>query len=112
MGDSVQGLGGILRKKIGIAGLGKNPMDANSTFTHLSDDATGYEKYNSNAITSNPYEYLKKLGGWFLRRPLLPAPSTLWDPMPLPSFENHNFYLEQGTETLQDIARVVAGTKK
>ena len=112
VGDSVQGLGGLVTNKIETFGLGKNPMDANSTFTHLSDDATGYEKYKPNAMTSDPHEYLKKLGGWFLRRPFLPLPLQMLDPMPIPSFVNHNFYLEQGTETLQDIARVVAGTKK
>ena len=37
---------------------------------------------------------------------------TKLDPIPLPSFKNHGVYLEQGTETLQDIGRVVAGTKK
>lgn len=102
VGDNVQGLGGILRKKIGIAGLGKNPMDANSTFTHLSDDATGYERYNHDAPPSNPGLYALDT---IVRLYTLNHPS-------LPSFDNHNFYLEQGTETLQDIGRVVAGTKK
>ncbi len=102
VGDSVQGLGGILRNKIGIAGLGKNPMDADSGFTHLSDDATGYEGYVHNAPPSNPGIYALDTIGRFL---IGMHPS-------LPSFANHNFYLEQGTETLQDIARVVAGTKK
>ena len=101
-GDSVQGLGGILRRKIGRFGLGKNPMDADSGFTHLSDDATGYEGYDHNAPPSNPGNYALDTIGRLLtgRRPSLP------------SFTNHNIYLEQGTETLQDIARVVAGTKK
>jgi len=102
VGDNVQGLGGILRKKIGIAGLGKNPMDANSTFTHLSDDATGYERYNHDAPPSNPGLYALDT---IVRLYTHNHPS-------LPSFDNHNFYLEQGTETLQDIGRVVAGTKK
>ena len=101
-GDSVQGLGGILRRKIGRFGLGKNPMDADSGFTHLSDDATGYEGYDHNAPPSNPGIYALDTIGRFLTG-MRPS---------LPSFANHNIYLEQGTETLQDIARVVAGTKK
>ena len=77
-------------------------MDANSTFTHLSDDATGYERYNHDAPPSNPGLYALDT---IVRLYTLNHPS-------LPSFDNHNFYLEQGTETLQDIGRVVAGTKK
>ena len=100
-GDSVQGLGGILRRKIGRFGLGKNPMDADSGFTHLSDDATGYEGYDHNAPPSNPGIYALDTIGRFL---------TGMHPS-LPSFANHNIYLEQGTETLQDIGRVVAGVK-
>lgn len=100
-GDSVQGLGGILRRKIGRFGLGKNPMDADSGFTHLSDDATGYEGYDHNAPPSNPGIYALDTIGRFLTG-MRPS---------LPSFANHNIYLEQGTETLQDIGRVVAGVK-
>lgn len=83
-GDWVQGVGSLIRKKIGFAGLGKNPMDDDSTFTHLSDDATGYEGYNHDA-----------------------KPNKWW------RFDtsNHSVYLEKGTETLQDIGRVVAGVK-
>lgn len=101
-GDSVQGLGGILRRKIGRFGLGKNPMDVDSSFTHLSDDATGYERYNHDAPPSNPGLYALDT---IVRLYTHNHPS-------LPSFDNHNFYLEQGTETLQDIGRVVGGTKK
>ena len=83
-GDWVQGVGPLVRGKIGFGGLGKNPMDDDSTFTHLSDDATGYEGYNHDA-----------------------KPNKWW------RFDtsNHNVYLEEGTETLQDIGRVVAGVK-
>lgn len=83
-GDWVQGVGSLVRGKIGFGGLGKNPMDDDSTFTHLSDDATGYEGYNHDA-----------------------KPNKWW------RFDtsNHNVYLEEGTETLQDIGRVVAGVK-
>lgn len=83
-GDWVQGVGSLVRGKIGFGGLGKNPMDDDSTFTHLSDDATGYEGYNHDA-----------------------KPNKWW------RFDtsNHNVYLEEGTETLHDIGRVVAGVK-
>lgn len=53
IGDSVQGIGGA---KIGpYGGLGKNPMDPDSGFTHLSGDATGYAKYNHDAPPSNSH---------------------------------------------------------
>ena len=83
MGDSVQGMGA---SGIGPVGhLGKNPMDADSGFTHLSDDATGSSKYNPNAPVSLPINL---------------------------NFDNHSVYLDEGTETLQDFARVVAGVKR
>ena len=82
-GDSVQGMGAI---RGGIVGsLGKNPMDSDSGFTHLSDDATGSPKYKNDAPASVPSNF---------------------------NFDNHNIYLEDGTETLQDIGRVVAGVKR
>ena len=82
-GDSVQGMGA---SGIGAVGhLGKNPMDADSGFTHLSDDATGSSKYNPNAPVSLPINW---------------------------NFDNHSVYLDEGTETLQDFARVVAGVKR
>lgn len=109
-GDSVQGLGQF--KFFGIGGLGKNPMDADSSFTHLSDDATGYKDYKPNEISSDLGTYLKALGKRVLRGNLFWGHLTKQDPIPLPSFENHDVYLEDGTETLQDIGRVVAGTKK
>ena len=82
-GDSVQGMGAI---RGGIVGsLGKNPMDSDSGFSHLSDDATGSPKYNKDAPASKPFNF---------------------------NFDNHSIYLEDGTETLQDIGRVVAGVKR
>lgn len=82
-GDSVQGMGAF---RGGIVGsLGKNPMDSDSGFTHLSDDATGSPKYKNDAPASVPSNR---------------------------NFKNHNIYLEDGTETLQDIGRVVAGVKR
>ena len=82
-GDSVQGMGAF---RGGIVGsLGKNPMDSDSGFTHLSDDATGSPKYKNDAPASVPSNG---------------------------NFKNHNIYLENGTETLQDIGRVVAGVKR
>ena len=82
-GDSVQGMGAI---RGGIVGsLGKNPMDSDSGFTHLSDDATGSPKYNKDAPASMPFNF---------------------------NFDNHSIYLEDGTETLQDIGRVAAGVKR
>ena len=83
-GDWVQGVGSLVRRKIGFGGLGKNPMDDDSTFTHLSDDATGYEEYNHDAKPNRPWRF---------------------------DTSNHSVYLEKGTETLQDIGRVVAGVK-
>ena len=83
-GDWVQGAGSLVRNKIGLGGLGKNPMDDDSTFTHLSGDATGYEGYNHDAKPNRPWRF---------------------------DTSNHDFYLEKGTETLQDIGRVVAGVK-
>lgn len=81
-GDSVQGMGAF---RGGIVGsLGKNPMDSDSGFTHLSDDATGSPKYKNDAPASVPSNG---------------------------NFKNHSIYLENGTETLQDIGRVVAGVK-
>ena len=108
-GDDVQGLGQF--KIFGFGGLGKNPMDADSSFTHLSDDATGYKDYKPNETTSDLGTYFKDLGKRALRW-VIGSRDTKLDPIPLPSFKNHGVYLEQGTETLQDIARVVAGTKK
>lgn len=82
-GDSVQGMGEI---RGGIVGsLGKNPMDSDSGFSHLSDDATGSPKYNKDAPESKPSNF---------------------------NFDNHSIYLENGTKTLQDIGRVVAGVKR
>ena len=82
-GDSVQGMGAI---RGGIVGsVGKNPMDSDSGFTHLSDDATGSPKYNKDAPASKPFNF---------------------------NFDNHSIYLEDGTETLQDIGRVAAGVKR
>ena len=76
-GDSVQGLGRF--KFFGLGGLGKNPMDEDSTFKHLSGDATGYEGYDNDARTG---------------------------------FANHDVYLKEGTETLKDFGRVIAGVKE
>lgn len=99
-GDNVQGVGQI---RGGIVGsLGKNPMDSDSGFTHLSGDATGYSGYKRDAPPSNPLEYLGHAFARLSRGRLPSAPNT----------DNHSIYLEQGTETLQDIARVVAGVKR
>ncbi len=55
IGDSVQGMGSILPgRSIGRGHLGTDPMDE-KTFTHLSNDATGYAKYNHDAPTSNSH---------------------------------------------------------
>ncbi len=82
-GDSVQGIGAAGFRSVGH--LGKNPMDADSGFTHLSDDATGSSKYNPNAPASVPIKG---------------------------NFDNHSVYFDEGTETLQDFGRVVAGVKR
>ena len=55
IGDSVQGMGSILPgRSIGRGHLGTDPMDE-KTFTHLSNDATGYAKYNHDAPPSNSH---------------------------------------------------------
>ena len=54
-------------------------MDGDSTFKHLSGDATGYEGYDNDARTG---------------------------------FANHDVYLKEGTETLKDFGRVIAGVKE
>lgn len=84
IGDSVQGKGSEFRSHMGFAGLGKDPMHWSSTFTHLSGDATGYPGYDHTA----PRNYQ------------LPFKTS-----------NHSIYLEEGTETLRDFGRVVAGVK-
>ena len=99
-GDDVQGAGSIVRSTIGFAGLGKNPMDPDSSFTHLSGDATGYAGY-TRPSHPNPDDYARTN-----------VARLYWNPLRVPSTANHGVYLEQGTETLEDIARVVAGTKK
>lgn len=84
-GDSVQGMGSVLPgSKIGFGHLGKNPLDEDSSFTHLSSDATGSPLYDPTAPASKPHNF---------------------------NFDNHSIYLENGTETLQDFGRVVAGVK-
>ena len=82
-GDSVQGIGAAGFRSVGY--LGKNPMDADSGFTHLSGDATGSSKYNNDAPASVPIKG---------------------------NFDNHSVYFDEGTETLQDFGRVVAGVKR
>ena len=76
-GDSIQGLGFA-------SGLGKDPTDLNSGFTHLSGDAKGYSGYDHSATRNDK-----------------------------PPFQtsNHAVYLEEGTETLRDFGRVVSGVK-
>lgn len=55
IGDSVQGMGSILPgRSIGRGHLGTDPM-YEKTFTHLSNDATGYAKYNHDAPPSNSH---------------------------------------------------------
>ena len=66
----------------GIGYLGMNPMDPESGFTHISDDATGSKKYTPWGV---PSEWLS------------------------PDGRNHSVYMEPGTETLRDMGRIVAG---
>lgn len=95
-GDSVQGMGSILPgSTIRWGHLGTNPM-YDKTFAHLSNDATGYANYNHNAPPSDSHLWAAlNLAG--LHYPL--------------NFDNHSVYLEDGTETVQDFGRVVAGVK-
>lgn len=85
-GDNVQGLGYP-------TGFGKNPSAWDSTFIHLSGDATADKNYNYDASPSDHLQALLKISSPF-------------------DFSNHNSYMEPGTETLRDFARVVVGTKK
>lgn len=95
-GDFVQGLGSLLPgSTIRWGHLGTDPMH-DKTFTHLSNDATGYVKYNHGAPPSDSHLLLPML------RLGLVYP---------PNFDNHSVYLEDGTETVQDFGRVVAGVK-
>ena len=100
IGDSVQGMGSILPgKSIGWGHLGTNPMH-DKTFTHLSNDATGYANYNHKAPPSDSHLWLA-MNSIGLRTGFLYPPN----------FDNHSVYLEDGTETVQDFGRVVAGVK-
>ena len=90
-GDSVQGMGWY--KGVLIGGFGKNPSAWDSTFIHLSGDATADKNYNYDASPSDHLQALLKISSPF-------------------DFSNHNSYMEPETETLRDFARVVVGTKK
>ena len=68
----------------GFGQLGMNPLDQNSTFVHISGDATGSEQYNSQAFAS-----------WSI----------------IPDATNHSVYMEPGTQTLRAMGRIVAGGK-
>lgn len=95
-GDFVQGMGSLLPgSTIRLEHLGTDPMH-DKAFTHLSNDATGYVKYNHGAPPSDSHLWLPML------RLGLVYP---------PNFDNHSVYLEDGTETVQDFGRVVAGVK-
>ena len=99
-GDSVQGMGSILPgSTIRWGHLGTNPM-YDKTFTHLSNDATGYAKYNHDAPLSDSHFWVaaNAIGLFTGIHPSL-------------NFDNHSVYLEDGTETVQDFGRVVAGVK-
>ena len=76
-----------------IGGFGKNPSAWDSTFIHLSGDATADKNYNYDASPSDHLQALLKISSPF-------------------DFSNHNSYMEPETETLRDFARVVVGTKK
>ena len=69
----------------GFGRLGMDPLDENSTFVHISDDATGSKEYNPEGIPS-----------WTI----------------IPDTSNHSVYTDQGTQTLSDMGRIVAGGKR
>ena len=77
-GDFIQGLGSI---RAGVGELGKDPLDDDSSYTHISGDATRCKDYNPEA--------------W----PSLIAPDTT----------NHSNYICRGTEISRDMGRIVAG---
>lgn len=100
IGDSVQGMGSILPgSTIRWGHLGTNPM-YDKTFAHISNDATGYAKYNHDAPLSDSHFWVaaNAIGLFTGIHPSL-------------NFDNHSVYLEDGTETVQDFGRVVAGVK-
>lgn len=109
-GDNVQGLGYV-------TGFGQNPTAENSTFIHLSGDATADKNYKEDAAPSDP---LRAIGELILKTQYPPVLSPLeyqafeteLKPGSFPDFSNHNSYMEPETETLRDFARVVVGTKK
>ena len=77
-GDFIQGLGSI---RAGVGELGKDPLDDDSSYTHISGDATRCKDYNPEA------------------GPSLIAPDTT----------NHSNYICRGTEISRDMGRIVAG---
>ena len=102
IGDSVQGMGSILPgRSIGRGHLGTDPM-YEKTFTHLSNDATGYAKYNHDAPPSNSHLWVA------VNSITLFTGTGIGYPL---NFDNHSVYLEDGTKTVQDFGRVVAGVK-
>ena len=69
----------------GVGQLGMNPLNENSTFVHISDDATGSKEYNSWGLPS-----------WTI----------------IPDGSNHSVYMEPSTQTLRDMGRIVAGGRR
>ncbi len=69
----------------GFGQLGMNPLSHNSTFVHISGDATGSKEYNPLGLPS-----------WTI----------------IPDTTNHSVYTDQGTQTLRDMGRIVAGGKR
>ena len=69
----------------GFGQLGMNPLSHNSTFVHISGDATGSKDYNPWGLPS-----------WTI----------------IPDTTNHSVYTDQGTQTLRDMGRIVAGGRR
>ena len=80
--SSGMGVAELYGEASGFGQLGMDPLSHNSTFVHISDDATGSKEYNPEGFPS-----------WTI----------------VPDTSNHSVYMEPGTQTLSDMGRIVAG---
>jgi len=80
--SSGMGVAELYGEASGFGQLGMDPLSHNSTFVHISDDATGSKEYNPEGFPS-----------WTI----------------VPDTSNHSVYMDPGTETLRDMGRIVAG---
>lgn len=77
----------------GVGQLGMDPLDENSTFVRISGDATGSEEYVRSATLSES--------------------GLVYNIKDLPLvMSNHSVYTDQGTQTLRDMGRIIAGGRR